>query len=70
MEKHLIKAQYYHDQAINMRTLAAQEGDLEVRKAYISIAEGYEKLWLEAIDEAMDLAEQHHDQPVFKFRLQ
>jgi hypothetical protein len=56
MENHLIKAQYYKDRAINMRALAANEDDLEIRKAYVSIAEGYEKLWLEV----MDLAEQQH----------
>ena len=63
MENHLIKARYYQDRAINMRTLAAQEVNLEVREAYISIAEGYEKLWLEV----MDLARWHDDQSILKF---
>lgn len=70
MESNLIKAQYYHDQAINMRALAAHEVDPEARKAFVSIAEGYEKLWLEAIDEAFNLAEQHDDLPVPEFKLQ
>jgi uncharacterized membrane protein len=60
----LIKARYYQDRAIKMRTMAAHEDNLEVRKAYISIAEGYEKLWLEV----MVLAEQPDDQVVLEFK--
>jgi hypothetical protein len=62
MENHLVKAQYYRDQATNMRTLAVNEDNLEVRSALISIAETYETLWLKV----MSLAKQHHDQALLK----
>jgi hypothetical protein len=58
MENHLIKAQYYRDQATNMRALAANEDNLEVRSALISIAETYETLWLNVVV----LAKRHDEQ--------
>jgi hypothetical protein len=54
MENHRIKARYCRDQATNMRTLAVNEDNLEIRRALISIAETYETLWLKV----MDLAKQ------------
>ena len=44
MQDPLTRAQYYRDQAINMRTLAANEDNLELRNALISIAETYDRL--------------------------
>ena len=44
MQDPLTRAQYYQDQAINMRTLAQNEDNLELRNALISIAEKYERL--------------------------
>ena len=44
MEDPMVKAQYYRDQGVNMRTLAANEDNLEVRKALISVAETYDRL--------------------------
>jgi hypothetical protein len=41
-----------------MRTLAANEDNLEVRSALISIAETYETLWLNVVV----VAKHHHDQ--------
>ena len=64
MEDHLTKAQYYRDQATNMRTLAASEPNLVVRSAMISIAETYESLWLNVVV----LAQRQHDQPVLDFK--
>jgi hypothetical protein len=46
MEDPLDKAQYYRDQAVNMRTLAANEDNLEVRNALNSLAEIYVRLML------------------------
>jgi hypothetical protein len=57
-ENHRLKARYYRDQATNMRTLAVNEDNLEVRGALIAIAETYETLWLKV----MDLAKQRHNQ--------
>jgi hypothetical protein len=65
MENHILKAQYYRDQATNMRTLAVNEDNLGVRKALISIAETYERLWLDVVNRA----KRHDDQAVLKFKL-
>jgi hypothetical protein len=50
MDNQRIKARYYRDQGTNMRTLAVNENNLEVRRALISIAEIYETLWLKVMD--------------------
>lgn len=44
MEDALFKAQCYRDQALNMRTLAANEDNLDVRKTLISMADIYDRL--------------------------
>jgi hypothetical protein len=46
MEDPLDKAQYYRDQAVNMRTLAANEDNQEARNALNSLAEIYVRLML------------------------
>jgi hypothetical protein len=50
MENHRIKARYFRDQATNMRTLAVNEDNPEVRSALIAIAETYEALWLKVME--------------------
>jgi len=44
MDHPFLKAQHYHDQAAQIRKLAAMNDKEESRKALIEIAENYERL--------------------------
>lgn len=44
MDSPFMKAQHYHDQAANLRKLAAMDDNEPTRKALLDLAESYEKL--------------------------
>jgi len=50
METELTKAQHYRDLASNMRELAAQEDNGEVRKTMLALADKYDELCRHLID--------------------
>jgi len=52
MDDNLTKAKHYRDQAENLRALAAQEDNLEARKALISTAGTYDRLHEKFLDRA------------------
>jgi pyruvate-formate lyase len=50
MDHPFLKAQHYHDQAAQIRKLAAANDKEEARKALIEIAESYERLARQFMD--------------------
>lgn len=52
MESDLTKSRHYLDRALQMRDLAAQEIDLEAKKALISVGEMYDRLSKEVLGRA------------------